>query len=61
MALVIKRTSQWWYGLFSSSGRRKTINLGVRIEGRRPRDLGRQGDDEFERSAGKPGRSISVA
>jgi hypothetical protein len=52
MALVMKRSSGWWYGLFTSNGRRKTVNLGVKIEGRRPDSLTQTGDDEFERSRG---------
>jgi integrase len=53
MALVIKRTSSWWYALFKSNGRRRAINLKVRIEGTRPASIGDTGDDAFERSRGK--------
>ena len=53
MALVIKRTSSWWYALFKSNGRRRAINLKVRIEGTRPASIGHAGDDAFERSRGK--------
>jgi hypothetical protein len=53
MALVIKRTSSWWYALFKSNGRRQAINLKVKIEGSRPASVGDAGDDAFERSRGK--------
>jgi integrase len=53
MALVIKRTSSWWYALFKSNGRRQAINLRVKIEGTRPASVGDAGDDAFERSRGK--------
>jgi integrase len=53
MALIIKRTSRWWYALFKSNGRRQAINLKVKIEGTRPASVGDAGDDAFERSRGK--------
>lgn len=53
MALIIKRTSKWWYALFKSNGRRKAVNLKVLIEGERPKSVGERGDDEFERSRGR--------
>src|SRR5688572_8301529 len=53
MALVMKRTSRWWYALFKSKGRRKAVNLKVLIEGQRPHSKGQRGDDEFERSRGR--------
>ena len=52
MSLIIKHSSRWWYGLFSANGRRKSVNLGVKIGGRRPDSLTQTGDDEFERSRG---------
>jgi len=52
MSLIIKNSSRWWYGLFSANGRRKSVNLGVKIGGRRPDSLTQTGDDEFERSRG---------
>ena len=54
MALDWKETSQWWYGRITTrTGKRKLINLGVKIEGRRPRSIVDQGDAAFERSRGK--------
>jgi hypothetical protein len=53
MALAMKRSSSWWHALFKSNGRRKTINLKVRIEGTRPESISDPGGDAFERSRAK--------
>jgi len=53
MALVLKRTSKWWYALFKSKGQRKAINLKVTVDGVRPPSLAQRGDDDFERSRGR--------
>jgi integrase len=53
MAIVMKRTSKWWYALFKSNGKRKAINLRTTIDGQRPASLTQRGDDDFERSRGK--------
>ncbi|MBM3839720.1 MAG: hypothetical protein FJ398_17475 [Verrucomicrobia bacterium] len=53
MALDWKATSQWWYGRFMVKGNSKLINLGVKIEGCRPRSITEEGDHAFERSRGK--------
>jgi integrase len=50
MALEVKATSQWWYGRFMANGRRRRMNLGVRIEGARPASITDEGDKAFERS-----------
>ena len=53
MALDWKKTSQWWYGRFIVKGVAKLINLGVKIDGRRPQRISDEGDAAFERSRGK--------
>jgi integrase len=53
MALDWKATSKWWYGRFIENGRSRLINLGIKIEGQRPRSLTEEGDKAFERSKGK--------
>jgi integrase len=53
MALILKRTSKWWYALFKSKGRRKAVNLGIQVEGQRPKSLADRGDDLFELSRGR--------
>ncbi len=53
MALDWKKTSQWWYGRFRINGRSQLINLGIKIEGHRPKSLTELGDVVFERSRGQ--------
>ncbi len=53
MALILRRSSKWWYAGFRSNRHRKLINLGVVVEGQRPRSVSDTGDDEFERSRGR--------
>lgn len=36
MALEWRGSSRWWYGRFTTGGRRTFVNLGVAIEGKRP-------------------------
>jgi integrase len=53
MSLEIRKSSNWWYGVFMVNGQRTVINLGVPITGKRPPKRTMLGDDEFERSRGK--------
>lgn len=53
MSLELRKSSNWWYGVFTANGQRQVINLGVPITGRRPPKRTMLGDDEFERSRGK--------
>ena len=53
MALEIRKSSNWWYGVFMVNGRKTIINLGVPITGKRPPKRTMLGDDEFERSRGR--------
>lgn len=50
MALKLYQSSGWWYGVFSVNGQRKTVNLQVKVQGRRPDTLRSEGDVDFERS-----------
>ena len=53
MALELRKSSNWWYGVFAVNGHRQILNLGVAIEGKRPPKRTMLGDDVFERSRGK--------
>ncbi len=53
MSLEIRKSSNWWYGVFMVNGRRTVINLGVPITGKRPPKRTMLGDDEFEQSRGR--------
>jgi integrase len=53
MSLEIRKSSNWWYGVFVVNGRKTIINLGVPITGKRPPKRTMIGDDEFERSRGR--------
>jgi integrase len=50
VALDWKKSSGWWYGRFAQDGRTKLINLGVKIQGKRPQSINGEGDAAFERS-----------
>lgn len=50
MPLELRGTSKWWYGRYTSDGRRLCVNLGVKIAGNRPTSLMDEGDGAFERS-----------
>ncbi|MGO8696796.1 MAG: tyrosine-type recombinase/integrase [Limisphaerales bacterium] len=52
MSLELRSSSKWWYGRFRANGKDLVINLGVRIEGQRPRTLREPGDLVFERCRG---------
>ena len=53
MSLEIRKSSNWWYGVFVVDGRKTVINLKVPITGARPPKRTMIGDDEFERSRGR--------
>ncbi len=53
MSLEFRKTSRWWYGVFTVNGERQVVNLGVKIAGQRPAKRTQQGDDVFERSRGR--------
>lgn len=53
MPLELRKTSNWWYGRYQSSGKVQCINIGVRVEGNRPASIKETGDLRFERSRGK--------
>jgi integrase len=53
MSLEFRKTSKWWYGVFTVNGQRQVLNLGVKITGQRPAKRTQQGDDAFERSRGR--------
>ena len=53
MSLEIRKSSQWWYGVFIVGGHKSIINLKVPITGKRPPKRTMQGDDEFEQSRGR--------
>ena len=53
MSLELRKSSNWWYGVFVVNGRKTIVNLGVPITGKRPPKRTMLGDDEFERSRGR--------
>jgi integrase len=53
MSLELRKSSNWWYGVFMVNGTRTIVNLGVPITGARPPKRTMLGDDEFERSRGR--------
>jgi len=53
MSLEIRKSSNWWYGVFKVNGQKTVINLEVPITGKRPPKRTMLGDDEFERSRGR--------
>jgi len=53
MSLELRKSSQWWYGVFMENGQKTIVNLKVPIAGKRPPKRTMQGDDEFEQSRGK--------
>lgn len=53
MPLELRKTSNWWYGRYQSAGKVQCLNLGVRVDGRRPVSISDAGDLRFERSRGK--------
>jgi hypothetical protein len=60
MELEIRKSSHWWYGVFTVDGRKTVINLGVPITGKRPPKRTMLGDDEFERSRGRAQEAYRV-
>jgi integrase len=50
MALDWKKTSKWWYARYTVNGKTKLVNLGVKIEGRRPESINGHGNEAFRRS-----------
>jgi integrase len=46
----IKKGCRWFYGRYQVNGKSKEINLGVEIQGTRPRRITEQGDKAFEES-----------
>jgi hypothetical protein len=60
MSLEIRKSSHWWYGVFTVDGRKTVINLGVPITGKRPPKRTMLGDDEFERSRGRAQEAYRV-
>jgi integrase len=53
MSLELRKSSQWWYGVFMTNGQKIIVNLKVPIAGKRPPKRTMQGDDEFEQSRGR--------
>lgn len=56
MALDWKLTSQWWYARLVAHGRSRLFNLGIKIEGERPKRINATGpgvDPRFIESRGK--------
>ncbi len=53
MSLELRKSSNWWYGVFMVEGKKTIINLGVPITGKRPPKRTMVGDDEFEQSRGR--------
>ena len=53
MSLELRKSSNWWYGVFMVEGKKTIINLGVPITGKRPPKRTMIGDDEFEQSRGR--------
>ena len=50
MSLEIRKSSSRWYGTFVVNGKKTIVNLGVPINGERPRNRTMVGDDEFATS-----------
>jgi integrase len=53
MSLELRKSSNWWYGVFLVNGKKTIVNLKVPIAGKRPPKRTMQGDDEFEQSRGR--------
>jgi integrase len=53
MSLELRKSSNWWYGVFLVNGMKTIVNLKVPITGSRPPKRTMQGDDEFEQSRGR--------
>src|SRR5690606_20604496 len=53
MSLELRKSSNWWYGVFVVNGQKTVVNLKVPITGKRPPKRTMQGDDEFEQSRGR--------
>lgn len=58
MALEMRRDSGWFYGRIAVNGKRKSINLGVQIKGKRPSTLRAKGDALFERARGQAEKEL---
>jgi integrase len=54
--LELRPDSQFWYGRFRVRGERKSISLGIAVDGMRPAQLSGQGDAAFEVSRAKAQR-----
>lgn len=50
MSLEIRKTSNWWYGVFVVDGKKQVFNLEVPIKGVRPCEDMPEGDAAFQRS-----------
>jgi len=57
MSLILRKTSQWWYGYFRIDGEETVVQLGVKVEGQRPASLKNDGDSLFENSRGRAAQS----
>lgn len=53
MSLVIRKTSNWWYGRYKVDGKEFVKNLQVEIRGKRPATLKETGSVQFENSRGE--------
>ncbi len=53
MSLELRKSSNWWYGVFVVNGQKTVVNLKVPIAGKRPPKRTLQGDDDFEQSRGR--------
>ena len=53
MSLVMRKTSQWWYGRYKVDGKEFVKNLQVEIRGTRPKSLNETGSVHFENSRGE--------
>ena len=50
MALEFKKPSKWWYAAYRENGRKRSHNLGIKIEGECPAKVWEDGDKAYRKS-----------
>jgi len=57
-SLTMRKGSGTWYGTYRYQGKRKVINLGVKIRGIAPAKVSEKGDSTFEQSRGEAQQAL---
>lgn len=59
-SLTMRKGSRNWYGTYRNQGKRKVVNLGVKIRGVAPEKVSEEGDTAFEQSRGEAKKELDA-